>query len=206
MSPRWQRIADFLEKSNIKASFGIIGSSLEEDNPAYFDWIKDLHRKGSIEFWNHGYKDRKAEDKSGEFEGSFEEQASALRKTQSLAKQKLGIELKAFGEHWSGNNEDTERALAASPEIKIWFYGRKGSKKFVFERVLTLEFPTFVPDPEKFKEFYEHRARDKPCLALQGHPNQWNDQRWQGFVEIIEYLKSKGCVFMTPSEYLEKHP
>ena len=73
VSPRWQRIADFIEKSNLKASFGIIGSSLEEDNPAYFNWIKDLDRRGNIEFWNHGYRDRKAEDKTGEFEGSFED-------------------------------------------------------------------------------------------------------------------------------------
>ena len=204
VSPRWQRIADFIEKENLKASFGIIGSSLEQDNRPYFDWIKDLHRKGRIEFWNHGYKDRTAEDKTGEFEGSLEEQIAALRKTQSLAKQKLGIELRAFGPHWSGTNQATEQALATTPEIKIWFYGPKGSQKFVFERILTLENPTFVPDFDKFQKIYESRAQDKLCLALQGHPNQWNEQRWQGFVKIIEYLKSKGCVFQTPSEYMAK--
>jgi hypothetical protein len=32
VSPRWQRVADFVQKSNIKASFGIIGFSLEQDN------------------------------------------------------------------------------------------------------------------------------------------------------------------------------
>jgi hypothetical protein len=42
---------------------------LEEDNQAYFDWIKDLHKSGLIEFWNHGYSNRKATDKTGEFEG-----------------------------------------------------------------------------------------------------------------------------------------
>ena len=36
----------------------------------------------------------------------------------------------------------------------------------------------------------------------QGHPNAWDDKRWEGFVKIIEFLKSRGCVFMTPSEYL----
>ncbi len=86
----------------------------------------------------------------------------------------------------------------------MWFHGPKDSKKFVFERVLTLENPTFVPDFDKFKERYERVARGKACLALQCHPNQWNEQRWAGFVKIVEYLKSKGCVFMTPSEYLEK--
>lgn len=204
VSPRWQRTIDFIRKSNLKASFGIIGSSLEQDNPAYFDWIKNLDRSGVIEFWNHGYKDRKVQDKSGEFEGALEEQMLALRKTQKLAREKLGIELKAFGPHWSQTTPDTEKALESVPEITMWFYGPNDSKKFVFERILVLENPTFVPDFERFKQIYEKVAQDKACLALQGHPNAWDEKRWQGFVTIIEYLKSKGCVFMTPSQYLAK--
>jgi peptidoglycan/xylan/chitin deacetylase (PgdA/CDA1 family) len=203
ISARWQRTADFLEKSGIKGSFGIIGWSLEQDNQPYFDWIKRLHRKGNIEFWNHGYRDRKAEDKTGEFEEPLEVQAAAIQKTQRLAKEKLGIELKVFGQHWSGTTADTEKALATAPEIKAWFYGPKSSKKFVFEDVMAMENPIFVPDPDKFKELYESRAKDKPCLTLQGHPDQWDESRWQGFVKIVEFLKAKGCVFMTPSQYME---
>jgi peptidoglycan/xylan/chitin deacetylase (PgdA/CDA1 family) len=206
VSPRWQRVADFVEQSHIKASFGIIGFSLERDNPAYFNWIKDLHRKGIVEFWNHGYKERKAADKEGEFEGPLDEQRHSLQRTQTLAKEKLGLELKVFGQHWSGVTADTEKALAEIPAITMWFYGPKDSTKFVFERVLTLENPTFVPDFDKFKERYERLARNKPCLALQGHPNAWNDQRWAGFVKIIEYLKAQKCVFLTPSEYMASRP
>ena len=204
VSPRWQRITDFLKASEIKASYGIIGFSLEKDNEAYFDWIKDLHKSGLIEFWNHGYRNRKATDKTGEFEGSFEEQKAALEKTQRLAKEKLGIELKAFGPHWSRTNKHTARALEGIPEIKIWFYGRKGTTKFIFPRFLTLEYPVHVPDFAKFKAAYERVGHDKKCLALQGHPNSWNDERWANFVKIIDYLRSKGCLFMTPSEYMAK--
>ncbi len=200
--PRWQRVTDFLRNSDIKASYGIIGFSLEEENEAYFDWIKKLDASGDVEFWNHGYRNRKGTDKSGEFEGSFEQQKTALERTQQLAKDRLGIELKAFGPHWSGTNEHTVRALRGIPEITMWFYGPRESDKFVFERFLTLENPTHVPDFEKFKATYERVGRDKPCLALQGHPNSWDDERWDGFVKIIDYLKSKGCVFMTPSEYM----
>ena len=64
-----------------------------------------------------------------------------------------------------------------------------------------METPTHVPDFEKFKERYERVARDEKCLALQGHPDSWNDERWANFVKIIEYLKAQGCVFMTPSHY-----
>jgi peptidoglycan/xylan/chitin deacetylase (PgdA/CDA1 family) len=204
VSARWQRVTEFLKKSNIKASYGIIGFSLEEDNEAYFNWIKDLHNGGLIEFWNHGYRNRKATDRTVEFEGSFEEQKVALERTQKLAKEKLGIELKAFGPHWSGTNEGTAKALEGIPEITMWFYGPSSSSKFVFPRFLTLENPTHVPDFDKFKTAYEKVGHDKKCLALQGHPKSWDDERWENFVKIIDYLKSKGCVFMTPSEYREK--
>jgi peptidoglycan/xylan/chitin deacetylase (PgdA/CDA1 family) len=204
VSPRWQRITDFLKDRDIKASYGIIGFSLEADNEAYFDWIRDLHKSGLIEFWNHGYKNRRATDKTGEFEGSFEEQKNALEKTQRLAKEKLGIELRTFGPHWSGTNEATAKALDGIPEIKTWFYGPRSSGKFVFDRVLVLENPIFVPDAAKFRELYERAGQGKACLALQGHPNAWDDKRWEGFVEIIDFLESKGCVFMTPSEYTAK--
>ncbi len=60
-----------------------------------------------------------------------------------------------------------------------------------------------MTDVAKFKAIYERSAATKPYLSLQGHPNQWDDQRWAGFVEIIEFLKSKSCVFMTPSEYIQ---
>jgi peptidoglycan/xylan/chitin deacetylase (PgdA/CDA1 family) len=202
VSPRWQRVTDFIVKNKLKAAFGIIGSSLEQDNPAYFQWIKELDKSGTIEFWNHGYKERTAADKIGEFEGSYEDQKRSLEQTQRLAKEKLGIELKAFGAHWSGANAATAQALAEIPEIKMIFYFPEVPGKLVFPRILTIENPTFVPDFEKFKAIYESRAKNAPVLAMQGHPNQWDEKRWAGFVKIVEFLKAQGCVFMTPSQYL----
>jgi len=90
--------------------------------------------------------------------------------------------------------------------VKIWLYGLAKPKHFTrlsIERVMALENPTFVPDPEKFKTFYEKAAAKRDVLVLQGHPDQWDDKRWAGFVEIVGFLKSKNVVFMTPSEYLK---
>ena len=202
--PRWQRVTDFLKESDLKASYGIIGFSLEEDNARYFEWIKSQHAGGMIEFWNHGYRNRKGSDPLGEFEGPYEEQKISLEKTQRLAKERLGIELKVFGPHWSGTNADTARALDEIPAITMWFYGPADSKKFIFPRFLTLENPTHVPDFAKFKAAYERVGHDKPCLALQGHPNSWDEGRWDNFVQIIRFLQSQGCVFMTPTEYKQR--
>lgn len=203
----WQRVLDYIEKNGLKASFGIICSSLETDNAAYFDWIKTVAKRGNVEFWLHGYCERTTTDKTGEFEqGTFEEQRAIFEKCERLAKEKLGFTLPAFGPHWSGTTDATEKALDAVPEIQIWLYGPKTSKfykKTSFPRVMALENPTFLPDFEKFKAIYGRIGAREKFLVLQGHPpNWWKEERWDGFFKIVEFLKAKGCVFMTPSEYL----
>ncbi len=207
VSLRWQKVHDYLNEQKIKGSFGIITESLEKNNPAYFQWVKDVQAAGQIEFWMHGYHMRSAKD-TGEFEqGTAAEQQAILEKGARLAQEKLGFPLTAFGPHWSGTTEATDEALQAVPSVKIWLYGPKQPKHFKrlsIERVLALENPTFVPDPEKFKTVYEKNAATREVLVLQGHPDQWDDKRWAGFVEIIAFLKSKDVAFMTPSEYLKK--
>ncbi|MGV3663566.1 MAG: DUF2334 domain-containing protein [Prosthecobacter sp.] len=205
VSDRWLKITDYLKTNNIKGSFGIITESLEKDNPVYFQWLKDIQKEGLIELWMHGYHMRTAKD-TGEFEqGTAAEQRAILEKGMKLAKEKLGFPLPAFGPHWSGTTEATDEALEGVPEIKIWLYGPAKPKFFTrlsIDRVLALENPTFVPDPAKFKATYEKNAASREVLVLQGHPEAWDDKRWAGFLEIIEFLKSKNVVFSTPSEYL----
>jgi hypothetical protein len=97
--------------------------------------------------------------------------------------------------------------VQAVPEIQIWLYAPPGLKfynRLGLERVMALENPTFVPDPAKFKSTYEKSAARREVLVLQGHPDQWDDARWAGFLEIIDFLKSKNVIFSTPSEYLRK--
>jgi peptidoglycan/xylan/chitin deacetylase (PgdA/CDA1 family) len=199
VSPRWQRCADFIQKDHLKASFGIIGESLEQDSPAYFKWIKDLHQRGIIEFWNHGYVNQ-----ADQFKGpSMEAQKAALEKTQRLAREKLGFPLRAFGVHWSATDDATAQALAAIPEIRIWFQGASAaSGKTLLERTVDLEHPTFVPNPEHVRAGYE-KYGSHPYLVLQGHPNKWDDARFDAFVKAVHYLEEKGCAFQRVSEYVD---
>jgi peptidoglycan/xylan/chitin deacetylase (PgdA/CDA1 family) len=207
VSLRWRRAADYVEKNNLKAAFGIICYSLEADNPAYLGWIKERQKRGSIEFWLHGYHNRTTEEKTGEFDlASAAEQQALLEKCEQLARQRLGFEFVAFGAHWSGTTEETEKAVQAVPEIKIWLCGPKDSKFYKRLSVpwtIALEELIFVPDLAKFRAAYEKSGAAEPVLCLQGHADQWDEARWGEFVKIVEFLKSKGCRFMTPSEYLK---
>lgn len=207
--PGWKRLVDTLEKKKIKASFGIILNSLEDDNTAYFDWIKELNGKGIVEFWNHGvtHSEKKENgEKIQEFKNSsLEEQKSTIEKGQKLAKAKLGFDLAAISTPFNSFNDNTEKALEDFPEIKVWFFGPakpKFSKKLILERVVDLESSVGNPDFEKFKESYESKARDKEYIVLQGHPRSWDDKKYENFEKVVDYLLEKKCVFMSPSEYL----
>ncbi|OGV81515.1 MAG: hypothetical protein A3K19_17240 [Lentisphaerae bacterium RIFOXYB12_FULL_65_16] len=206
LTPRWQKCAEFLERENVKAAFGIIGNGLDNPKPQLVDWIKKCHDSRLIEFWNHGYRNRTAQDPKGEFEEDDSAvQLASLQKTQALAKEKLGITLHAFGPHWSGTNAATEQALAQVPELTSVFYYTKSSKArpwFVFERVFVLEEPLFKPNFEFVKKKFEQVADKKAYICMQGHANQWDDQRFEQFTMIVKYLKEQGCIFMTPTEYV----
>lgn len=206
ISPRWTRVTDYLKEKKIRASYGIIGQELERANPDTIKWIKTLHEEGQIEFWCHGYHARTPQEKTGEFEtGTAEEQAAALKKAQQNAIDKLGFDLAAFGPHWSGTTDETEKAVEATPQITIWLYGPAKPKYYTrlsIPRVMALENPTFVPDVDKFKKTYEQTGAKQSVLVLQGHPDQWADpKRWESFTQIVEFLQAQGCTFMTPSEY-----
>ncbi len=197
----WVRVIDYCEKNNVKAGLGIICDSLEKNDQAYLNWIKDHQKKGFIEFWCHGYFN------VANFytTHTLEEQTAALKKCETLAKEKLGFPLVAFGEHNSFTTSETQIAVQAVPELKVWLYGPKDSqyyKKLSIPRVNGLEYKVGAVDFDKFKDPYDKYGAREKVLVLQGHANYWDDTSFAAFTKIIDYLKSKNVVFMTPTEYL----
>jgi len=204
---RWQRVADYIEEKELKAGFGVIGYSLAEDHPAYFKWIKDIAARGYIEFWNHGYWNRTATDTIGEFERSYDEQFRALFLTDSLAKAKLSLELQVWGPHWSSTNEDTDRALSNMPGIRMTLGSPENPryyKGFVFPSNFQMEYPVHNPDFDKFVEAYKGEWKNLEYFYLQGHPNSWDDVRWEHFTRIVDFLESEHVIFVTPSEFMDR--
>lgn len=214
VSVRWQRVIDFLESQGVPAALGIIGESLESEDPRYFAWIRQRAEKGLIEFWNHGYAEHFKADRAlgekGAFDGTArEKQSEFIQRTQSLARFKLGLVLHAFGPHDSSIDGNTLKALDRSPEISmLWYYGADSpglGGRHVFLRKVNLEAPIFVPNPESFMKDFAAHGEMLPYLALQGHPAQWDEERFSNFKRIVEWLQAQGCTFMTPSAYLRAH-
>jgi hypothetical protein len=212
VSPRWQRTTDFLEGEKIKASYGLLVDSLEGECPAYIAWLKQRVAAGWIEIWDHGYyggfpAELKVNGRTGENVGApAAEQAALFKKSLALTKEKTGINMIAFGPHTTAVDGATYEALEGIPEIRmVWFYGPpKGARtsKVVIQRLMELEKPLFVPNPEQLRENFEKKRATLPYVAIQGHPNQWDDARFENFKKAVLYLRDQGCRFVTPSEYL----
>ena len=205
--PRWNRLVSYLSENGIHANLGIIGFSLDSDRNDYFDWLRRTAAIEGIEFWNHGYRNRTGMDETGEFETPFDIQRRALHLTDSLATAKAGLHLRAWGPHWTDCNQYTDSALStlesldlifahpAQPEIRLY-------KGVVIPFNLEMEYPYHNPVYRQFLINYLGRWRDLDTFYLQGHPNSWDDARWEEFKQIIGRLKADGVRFMTISEYL----
>ena len=200
----FQRFIHYVEQKKIMASIGIIGNSLEIDNDDYFTILRDIINDGSIEIWNHGFDHKlNGVNQNGEtyhefWNTSYEHQKEHLEKTQDLAREKLGISLRAFGA--PGNNHDsvTLDVINGNDEIKIWFYGNPESNKLILERHYNIEFPTSFPD---YEEFVDNYPNDEEYLALQIHPNVWDDERFEQFNLIVDYLIQQRVAFVTPYQF-----
>lgn len=212
-TPQWRRTLDYLKGRNIKASAGIICNSLESGKQAYYDWLKEVQQTGLVEFWLHGY-DHKQWKEDGkdvwEFSGpSLEQQKEHIAKSQQLARQILGAPFAAFGAPFNRTDAATVQALAADPDIKVVLYGNPKDaadlpKALILDRTeMNIEAPLFVPNFQKIRQDYEVMAGTRDCFVIQGHPNQWTDERFAEFQKLVEYLQSQGVVFTTPSEYLK---
>ncbi len=212
-TPQWRRTLDYLRSKNIKSAAGIICNSLESGKQAYYDWLKEVQQSGLVEFWLHGY-DHKQWKEDGkdvwEFSGpSFEQQKEHIEKSQQLAKQILGAPFAAFGAPFNKTDAATVKALAADPDIKVVLYGDPKNAEdlpnaLILDRTeMNIEAPLFVPNSQKVKHDYEVMAGTRDCFVIQGHPNQWTDERFAEFQKLVEYLQLQGVVFTTPSEYLK---
>lgn len=205
---RWRKLTDFLIQRKVKAGLGIICASLEGDNPEFLQYLREVGQSGVIEYWNHGY-DHKQWEENGqtlqEFKGSsYEHQKQHYTRSQELAKEKLGQEFAAFGAPFNGTDAATAKVLQEDAATRVWLYGDalRPAGKLVLDRVgpVNIENPLFVPSLDRFTEGY-NRYPQREFFVIQGHPNQWDDARFEQFVKIVEFLQEQKAIFVTPSEY-----
>jgi len=209
VSKQWDNFANLILEKKVPASIGIIGNSLEVGNGDYFDWIREREKSGLFEFWNHGYDHSRIKHDGMEIyefdNSSLQDQVSTLKKTQDLAREKLGIEVVTFGAPYNHIDQNTVTALEEFPEIGIWLYGRAGtetSKTILFRTpTVGIEYPVHKPVFYHFWNNFYFRS-EEPIIVIQGHPNSWSESRFREFEMIVEYLKEIGVPIVKPSSFI----
>jgi hypothetical protein len=204
----WDVVTRYIIHKKVKASIGIIGKSLEENDQAYFDWIKELHSTGRFEFWNHGYTHAKHETGLEFYNSTYEDQYKSIENTQRLGLEKLGIQFYTFGAPWNKTDANTRAVLEKFHKIKVWLRGDINSKSKLclntvgFACETKKEKSKFFVDSEKLMKKLDASKSD-PYTLLQFHPNGWKTmKRVREFYKIIDHLKPQPeTKFMTPIEY-----
>lgn len=210
----WQMTLAYLDEKNIPASIGLVCNTLDNPPEAYVASLKTLDSTGRYEFWNHGWSHTRDKDAGTyEFKGnSYEYQAERFARSQQIARDILGIELIGFGAPYNQTDESTAKLLGEHPEIQWWMYPPRkaiipdGVMPFYRIGKINIEIPVHSPNPEALREAFP-LYRDQPVLVIQGHPMSWDqDDRFEKFKEIIEFLESQGCTFVLPRDLVKPLP
>lgn len=198
----FEKVADYLKSEGIPASFGVIGqwcegTGAEAEN--FYNTVKQWSQEG-FEIWHHGYTH--AED---EFHGrDLEAQAASFQKTMDLMREKCGIEMQTFGSPYNNADETAIQMINERfPQIKTLLLvsdKKEISNGLVLPERAEIEIKTGVVGYDNFVTSYNKKARE-PYLVLQGHCGYWDDNSIAEFKRIIEFLKERDAVFMTPTQY-----
>lgn len=203
VNPNITKLDKLIEDENIKISYGIIGSSFDDNksNKTLAKYIKQKNNSEHYHFFNHGYTHIcNRENYIDEFKKSKEDQTESLKTTQNIVKNKTGVTLDTFGAPCNEINENTTTVLNESPEIKYWYYGNPEYKRINLKRIINIENGVGNPDFYFLKDNWKNLKSKNDIIVLQVHPNMWDKNQFLHFRVCIKYLKSLGAEFITPKD------
>jgi peptidoglycan/xylan/chitin deacetylase (PgdA/CDA1 family) len=201
VSPRWKAYLDYVIADSVETAVGIIGKNLETGSSSFIEQTKRYAGSPNIEFFNHGYDhyDNKPFDGHYEFYGFDEStQREHLRKTQDLAKEKLGITLTAFGAPGNAWDAVTRKVVDEDPDLHVWLFGDSATTKQYIGNYLQVE-PKVGTVSYSFFLRTGYEAHD--YFLIQVHPAQWNDESMAEFKKVVAQMRDKKITFMTPEEF-----
>ena len=206
----WDRFIDVSNELQVKVSIGIICDSLQEDQDGYFDWLRVRQASGSVEFWNHGWDHKRwgpEGERISEFQGSgYAYQKKHLDESQAIMKKVLGVTPVAFATPWNDFDEDTGRVINEREDIQLFIGHYRGdlapSKLLVRMRLRVEQDGTGKPNFEKFVTLYDELEDKDAVVALQFHPNGFEDHHFTEYEKIITFMREKGWTIMMPRECL----
>ena len=207
--PGFKRVSDWAVKNKTVISMGVICESLTNPNADDVAWIKKnaIENGGCIEFWLHAWDHKKIKKSDGtegsEFNGpDLKTQKKNFKDACDIFNKNTQLTFNTFGAPYNQSDENTAMAMDVCPNLKNWFFGTKDKKRKVLARSINMEVATGKVSYDKFMEAYKAKAPPSP-LVLQGHVGQWDDQSYNDFVKIANFLSKEGWIAQTPRQWAE---
>lgn len=220
MTNNWQNFISKSVENDVPVSIGVIASHMTDDSTKIK--VRNLSKLRSktgnllLEFWNHGY-DHSRDNNVEEFRiPNLAYQIDHIKRSQVFFKDSLGIESTTFSTPFNESSDTTFEALKHFPEIKIWMCYQRKEKQF-HTSWIDPDFNVLKPTENQIllnvriqavfhlplimlKRIVDSNTHP-PYLIIQIHPNTWEDHDFEDYQTMIDYLKQKKFIFMTPQQY-----
>ena len=202
----FKRVAEWAETNKTFVNFGVICDSLTNPNAEDVAWIKKnaVENGGHVEFGLHGWDHKKSGDKASEFLGpDLATQTKHFKDACEIFKKTTGLTFHAFGAPYNQSDDNTLLAMDTRPELKIFMFGPKtDTKRRVIARSINMEVATGKVSYDAFTKAYKDK-KPTGLLLLQGHCGQWDDNSFNDFVKVADFLSKEGWVTKTVSRAVE---
>lgn len=206
----WQRYADTIRSYGVKSGMGAVTVDLTTGSQQFKDSLTSWHNSDYFEVWHHGWDHIRnnyppSNNNAGEFSGTpYDYQKDHFEDGMTYGQSELGITFRSFGAPYNQTDATFLTVLEENSDVKVWLYCNDPSYSgLCLERGSSnlLESSTGVVSYSSFLTAYG--ANTNPYLVLQGHPGQWDDNSFDEFEQVIDYVESQGDCIVLPYEYYQ---
>ncbi len=204
----FKTVYEYCKANGIHIAFGAIGDSSEGLSAEQWAEIKAWTENG-VEVWHHGAYhsiNRNVDPYVADFQGKTAEDYIKNVKSVIDLYAAHGIEITSVGAPYNLNDDLFLDTLNKEfPNITSVMYGKDAKKIFngyILGNRINIESGTGTPSLDTLKTSYA-KTTNYNYMVIQMHPGSYTDEaKLSEMVASIEYLKEQGCIFMTPTEYV----
>ncbi len=201
-SAKW--VLDLLLARKIKAGFGFIADRSDATAKTFMaPYLNATNDDGEklFEVWHHGL-----DHVNPEFNGTgYAYQKQHFEDADALIKSLVGVQANSFGAPFNATDADTYQVLSENNYYKVIMLGstpRASSEILNLNQRVNLESSTANPSYATFLNNYNNKkASYTDYMIVQAHPNNWGDAKKNELTQMLDFLISEGCEFVTPYEY-----
>ena len=199
---QWTNFIQVARSEGIKVGLGVIVNNGLASNldPGAPQWMQDQLAAGDVEFWLHGWN-----HSTSEFVGlTVAADTQLLTNSENWLNKNIGKSAIAFGPPNNTFDTNTIAGINATPALRLFFtyYGQDPNlnSRVTAIGIISEADGVAMPNATKFVASFPNGPTGP--VALQFHPPYMDVPHLYEFQKIVEFLKTKGYLFLTPTEFI----